>query len=53
MRLLQAHLRPEFPLRPAPLCPRILYLLTQVGGQAFEPQGSDTFWRMETHFYIL
>ena len=45
--------RGEFPLPPAPLCPRILYLLTQIGGQAFESQGFDILWRMRSHFYIL
>jgi hypothetical protein len=53
MRLRQADLRAEFPLPPTPLCPRILYLLTQIGGQAFEPQGFDMLWRMRVHFYIL
>src|SRR5580692_11153567 len=46
MRLLQADLRGEFSLPPALPCPRILYLLTQIGGQAFEPQGPDMLWRM-------
>jgi hypothetical protein len=35
-RLRQANLSAELPLPPATLCPRILYLLTQIAGQSFE-----------------
>jgi hypothetical protein len=53
VRLLQADLRGEFPLPPAPLSSRVLYLLTHINVQATESEGLDALWRMRAHFYTL